>query len=128
MIRSLALTAGVLIAAGPSTAFAWSCDGHRAIVILAERLLSAKTLGAAKAVLAASPPDPALRRSCGTLPSDVLVDAATWADDYRDTDPGTAGRHFVNFPRSIGANTDAYKKYCRTATASSTRSSRSSTR
>ena len=112
MIRTFALTVGLLIAAEPSTAFAWSCDGHRAIVIVAERLLSAKTLGAVKAVLTASPPDPALRRFCGTLPSDVLVDAATWADDYRDADPATAGWHFINFPRSAGASTEGYKKYC----------------
>ena len=112
MIRSIALTVGLLIASGPSTAFAWSCDGHRAIVFVAERLLSAKTLRAAKAVLTASPPDPALRRSCNAVPSDVLADAATWADDYRDTDPGTASWHFINFPRSIGADTAAYEKYC----------------
>lgn len=112
MIRPIAVTVGLLVAAGPSTAYAWGCDGHRAIVIVAERLLSAKTLGAVKAVLTASPPDPALRRACGALASDVVVDAATWADDYRDTDPGTAGWHFINFPRSIGAATGAYKKYC----------------
>jgi nuclease S1 len=112
MIRPLALMVGWLIAAAPSSALAWSCDGHRAVVFVAERLLSAKTLGAAKAVLTASPPDPALRRSCTAVPSDVLADAATWADDYRDTDPGTAGWHFINFPRSAGGDTAAYKKYC----------------
>ena len=46
------------------------------------------------------------------MASDVLADAATWADDYRDTDAGTAGWHFINFPRAIGANTAAYRKYC----------------
>ena len=112
MIRPDGVDRGLLIAAGPSKTFAWNCDGHRAVVFVAERLLSAKTLAAAKAVLTASPPDPGLRRSFTALSSDVLADAATWADDYRDTDPGTASWHFINFPRSIGADTAAYKKYC----------------
>jgi hypothetical protein len=112
MIRPVAVAVVWLIAAGPSHAFAWSCDGHRAVVFVAERLLSANTIGAAKAVLTASPPDPALRRSCAPVSADVLADAATWADDYRDTDPGTGSWHFINFPRSIGADTAAYKKYC----------------
>jgi hypothetical protein len=112
MIRPMTLTVVLLMAVGPSPAFGWSCDGHRAVVFVAERLLSAKTLAAAKAVLTASPPDPALRRSCNAVPFDVLADAATWADDYRDTDPGTAGWHFINFPRSIGEDTAAYTKYC----------------
>jgi hypothetical protein len=108
----MALTVGLLIAAGQSKTFAWSCDGHRAIVFVAEQLSSAKTLGAAKAVLAASPPDPELRRSCMAVTSDVLADAATWADDYRDTEPGTAGWHFINFPRVNGEDAAEYKKYC----------------
>ena len=112
MSRPIALMVVLLIAAGPSHAFAWSCDGHRAVVFVAERLLSATTLGAAKAVLTASPPDPALRRSCNAVPADVLADAATWADDYREADPGTANWHFINFPRSIGADTAVYRKYC----------------
>ena len=112
MIRPSALIAGLLILAGPSNAFAWSCDGHRAVVFVAEQLLGAKTIGTAKAVLTASPPDPALRRSCPAVAADVLADAATWADDYRDADPGTAGWHFINFPRSIGGDTAAYRRYC----------------
>src|SRR5215210_2679212 len=112
MIRQSALIAAVLIAAGPADAFAWGCDGHRAVVLVAERLLDAKTIATAKAILTASPPDPALRRSCPAVASDVLADAATWADDYRDTDAATAGWHFINFPRVVGANTAAHGKYC----------------
>ena len=112
MMRQTVLIAALLIAAGPTNAFAWSCDGHRAVVMVAERLLGARTIAAAKAILAASPPDPGLRRLCSAVASDVLADAATWADDYRDTDARTAGWHFINFPRAIGAQTAAYRKFC----------------
>src|SRR6185503_2626233 len=111
MIRQSALITVLLIAAAPTKAFAWSCDGHRAVVMVAEQLLGAKTIAAAKAILTASPPDPALRRSCAAVASDVLADAATWADDYRETDPGTAGWHFINFPRAIGVNTAVHGQY-----------------
>jgi hypothetical protein len=112
MIRQSALITVLLIAAAPTKAFAWSCDGHRAVVMVAEQLLGAKTIAAAEAILTASPPDPALPRFCAAVASDVLADAATWADDYREADPGTAGWHFINFPRAIGANTAVHGKYC----------------
>ena len=103
---------GLLIAAGPSNAFAWSCDGHRAVVFVAERLLSAKTIGAAKAVLTASPPDPALRRSCqpcrrtsSPMPPPGPTTTAT------PIPARPAGISSIS-RRSIGANTAAYRKYC----------------
>lgn len=81
-------------------AAAWGCDGHRAIVHIAERLLPPAARTAAAALLKSSPADPALKRFCEPFPGDPLVDDATWADDYRVVDPTTFGWHFINVPRN----------------------------
>jgi hypothetical protein len=112
MFRTIALSVGLLVSAWPTDAFAWGCDGHRAIAMVAERLLATPPLDRARAVLAASPSDPNLKRLCDPVPSDPVADVASWADDYRDANPATFGWHFINFPRSIGAATSAYAPYC----------------
>lgn len=112
MIRNAAMVVLLVITAGASRAFAWGCEGHRAVAILAERLLSPATMRAVTMVLASSPVDPALKRFCEPVPSDRLADEATWADDQRGSDPATSGWHFVDFPRAIGANTARWARYC----------------
>ena len=97
---------------GAQNASAWGCDGHQAVAIIAERLLSPATVKAINAVLAASPVDPGIRPYCPHLPLDPMADAATWADDARALDPATGGWHFINFPIAIGGKTSDYKKYC----------------
>src|SRR5260221_8184569 len=99
MRRSLVCAALMLFTAGRSSAFAWGCDGHRAVAMIAERLLPAAALSAARAVLAASPVDPHLKRGCPPAPDDAIADVATWADDYRNDHPETFGWHFANIPR-----------------------------
>src|SRR5579862_1959996 len=111
--RCLALACVLVVTIGGSRADAWGCDGHRAVVLLAERLLSPATVNAMKAVLNASPIDPALKRNCQAVPADRLADEATWADDERAVDPETAAWHFVNYPRSIGSHTENAAPYCR---------------
>lgn len=100
----------VLLAARP--AYPWGCDGHRTIAILAERYAKPAAVAAAKALLAAHPIDPALNRFCGPYPGDPIVDASTWADDYRGVDPSTAPWHFVNFPLATPAALTHYTAYC----------------
>jgi hypothetical protein len=95
-----------------SDAAAWGCDGHRAVVFVAERLLGAATLSAARATLAAAPIDPALRRFCDPIPDDPIADGATWADDYRDVDPTTFGWHFIDVPRSVALTAANESRYC----------------
>jgi hypothetical protein len=112
MRRTAAMAALLLVTAGSSEAFAWGCEGHRAVAMLAERLLGTATRSAVTTVLRASPVDPSLRRGCDPVPSDLIADVATWADDERAADPATAGWHFINFPRALGSNTGSYKKYC----------------
>jgi hypothetical protein len=81
-------------------AAAWGCEGHRAVVHIAERLLPPSARAAAAALLKSSPADPALKRFCEPFPQDPLVDDAAWADDYRAADPSTFGWHFINIPRT----------------------------
>lgn len=116
----------LLATAGSSRALAWGCDAHQAVAILAERLLDPSTILTMRAVLAASPIDPAIKPFCPSVAGDPIADAATWADDNRAIHPSTAGWHFIDFPLVLGASVGDYRKYVRTATASSTPLSRSS--
>jgi hypothetical protein len=111
MIRPLALAAVMLVSVGVSNSFAWGCAGHQAIAIVAERLLPTVTLQAVNSVLRASPIDRSLDRYCGAE-ADLMADASTWADDERAVERSTAGWHFINLPRSLGATTIDYRRYC----------------
>ena len=103
----------LLVSAGSSRAFAWGCDGHQAVVILAERLLSPGAVAAMRTVLAASPIDPAIKPFCPPVVGDPIADAATWADDNRALDPATGAWHFIDFPLVLGASPGDYRKFCR---------------
>jgi len=106
-------TSLILLSCASSNAYAWGCDGHRAITMLAERLLTPGVVANMRAVLAASPIDPAMKPYCLPVADDPIADASTWADDNRTLDPSTAGWHFINFPRVLGADLGDYEAYCR---------------
>jgi len=110
-IAAIALT--LLVTWGRGAALAWGCHGHQAIGVLAQRLLDAAAVQAIRSVLDASPVDPGLRRGCEPVPSEVVADASTWADDERAADPATGSWHFVNLPRSIDSKTASAAPYCR---------------
>lgn len=112
MVRVLVLALALLVTAGSSQALAWGCEGHRAVAIIAQRLLSSSQASRVRAVLMAAPVDPALPRFCPPVPTDVIADVATWADDFRDIEPQTAVWHFIDFPRSLGANTADHLPFC----------------
>ncbi len=101
----------LLLTAGRADSLAWGCDGHRAIAIIAERILGA-TADRVAAVLKASPVDPGLRHFCDSVPSDIIADVSTWADDMRDVEPATASQHFIDFPRALRANTNNPSAFC----------------
>jgi nuclease S1 len=111
LIQSIVLAAALLVCAGVSNAFAWGCDGHSAIAIIAEQMLGPKA-DPARRLLAAAPVDPKLKRFCDPVPSDIIADVSTWADDVRAVDPTTAGWHFIDFPRAAGIPTADPAKYC----------------
>ena len=112
MLRACVLSGLLVMFVGTSQASAWGCDGHQAVALIAERLLSRAAMASINAVLAASPIDPAIRPYCAPVPLDPMADAATWADDNRTLDPATGGWHFINFPLSLGSNISSYKRYC----------------
>jgi hypothetical protein len=97
---------------GSSTALAWGCDGHQAVAILAQRLLSPATISAMRTTLAASPIDPAIKPFCPQSAGDPVAGASTWADDYRSIDRSTAGWHFIDFPLVLGPTVGSYRIYC----------------
>jgi hypothetical protein len=111
-LRVVALTAGLVAAAGSSDALAWGCEGHEAVAIVAERLLDPAAVRAVRALLAASPPDAQLERLCDPVPGSALAHASTWADDYRATNQTTAVWHFINVPRVAGNGGGDYRQYC----------------
>ena len=102
----------LLLTSGRSTAFAWGCEGHRAIAILAERYAKPSAVAAAKALLAAHPADAVQSQFCGPFPQDSIVEAATWPDDFRQMDPSTGPWHFIDFPLAVPDATAHYQSYC----------------
>jgi nuclease S1 len=102
----------LVLTIGRADAEAWGCDGHRAAVFIAERLLPSATLASVQAALAAAPIDPALARFCDPVSDDPIADSATWADDYRDVDAATFGWHFINVPRSVTLTAANEHRYC----------------
>jgi nuclease S1 len=112
MIARVAVAIALVLTGGCIDAAAWGCDGHRAVVFIAERLLSPATLTSVKATLAAAPIDPGLRRFCDPVPDEPIADSSTWADDYRDVDATTFGWHFINVPRSVTLTASNERRYC----------------
>ena len=110
MRRTLLLAAILLTTCGARPAFAWGCQGHRTVAILAERLIGTTRVQAMRAVLAASPIAPGLQRFCFPIQPDPVVDQATWADDVRDAVTGEW--HFIDYPRSVDAHQTDFKRFC----------------
>ena len=111
MLRALTTAVLLLVSDGQSRAMAWGCDGHRAIAMIAERL-AGEAADKARTVLARSPVARDLPRFCEPIPADIIADVSTWADDYRSVEPATASWHFIDVPRSIGAISTGYARYC----------------
>jgi hypothetical protein len=108
-MRSLFL---VVIVLWSARAEAWGCDGHRAIAILAEHYARPSAVAAAKALLAAQPMAPTPNQFCGPFPSDPIVEAATWADDFRQVQQNTGSWHFINFPLAVPDAPGQHELYC----------------
>jgi hypothetical protein len=102
----------VMLAASRSSAFAWGCDGHRTVALIAERYARPSAVAAAKALLAAHPMDATPGQFCGPFPGDPIVEAATWADDFRPVDPSTGPWHFIDFPLASADATSHFQSFC----------------
>lgn len=86
-------------------AFAWGCEGHQTIAVVAKQNLNPHALAMVTQILHDNAIDSSLQRYCQPVATDPIEDAATWADDYRSSHPNTAGWHFIDIPRGATKNT-----------------------
>ncbi len=110
---SLAIIATAVVGlCAPAPVWAWGCEGHEAIALIAEKHMNPRALAAANKILAENPIDPALSRFCKLDGLDAMANSSTWADDYRHTPEGksSAAWHFIDIPR--GAPRKDISRYC----------------
>ena len=88
------------VAASPQVIYAWGCNGHHIIALIAERHLNDHARAAVDALLTSEPIDPNLARYCRDEALDSFVSSATWADDVRRGE-GTGTWHYIDIPRSL---------------------------
>ena len=112
MHTHVAAAIALTLTLGCADAHAWGCDGHRAVVFIAERLLPPATIASVRSTLAAAPIDTGLRRFCDAVPDDPIADSSTWADDYRNVDATTFGWHFIDVPRTVTLTASNEHTYC----------------
>jgi hypothetical protein len=104
------LLLAIAVVSFPERAWAWGCEGHQVVALLAEKHLSAHALAKVKQILADSPIDPTLTRFCKEGGVDALSDASTWADDFRTQHPETGPWHYVDIP--LGTKLHDIEKFC----------------
>jgi hypothetical protein len=78
-------------------AFGWGCEGHQAIATMAENMLAGGVAQRVNQILASQPGPQLPRRYCDTGFS-PMVEASTWADDFRELDRNTGPLHFIDIP------------------------------
>jgi hypothetical protein len=94
------LCGGSMVFATPS-AWAFGCQAHEIIALIAEKHLSSHALSMVQQLLTDNPIDPALSRYCRQSGLDAMAYSATWADDYRSAHRETEPWHFIDIPISI---------------------------
>ena len=109
LVSIVALMAAFLFCT-PSAAWAWGCEGHQVIALIAERNLTPHALEMVNRILHDSPIDPTLSRYCKEAPAGAMADASTWADDIRAQLPDTAPWHYVDIP--LGTSRREIAKFC----------------
>src|ERR1700688_3061660 len=101
----------------PGSVFGWGCEGHQMVALIARAHLTPAASKAVDQLLRDNPIDPELSRFCTDRPSDLMADAATWADDARTIEK-TADWHFIDIPVAVPAdpaNEQAAMKRCKPA-------------
>jgi hypothetical protein len=94
----------------PSSAWAWGCEGHQVVALLAERNLKAHALAMVMQILRDGPIDPSLSRYCKEGGTDPMADASTWPDDIRTLRPETAPWHYIDIP--LGTSHEDIARFC----------------
>lgn len=98
-IFSLACAALILLTAlsFASPAWAWGCEGHQVIALIAEKNLTPHARAMAMKILANGPISPDLRRYCRETGFDAFANSSTWADDERSVQHQT-GPWYIDIP------------------------------
>jgi hypothetical protein len=94
------LVTGLLLFA-PSSTWAWGCQGHQVVALIAEKHLTPHARAMVEKILKDGPIEPTLNRYCKDAPADAMADASTWADDFRSGHPETGPWHYVDIPRGV---------------------------
>jgi hypothetical protein len=108
-IAFLVFLAPILLWA-PSPAWAWGCEGHKVVALIAESNLTPHALATVKQILRDAPIDSSLSRFCKEGGTDPMADASTWADDIRTLRPETAPWHYIDIP--LGTSHREIAKFC----------------
>ena len=103
------LTAAIIFCV-PSSAWAWGCEGHQVVALIAERNLTPHALAMVMQILRDGPIDPSLSRYCKEGGADPMADASTWADDIRPLRPEAAPWHYIDIP--LGTSHREIAKFC----------------
>jgi hypothetical protein len=99
--RLLPILCLLTISAASIPAHAWGCEGHQIVALIALKHLQPQVAAQVNAILAAGPVASDLRRYCRNAGLPPAADAATWADDYRSTQPETGPYHFIDIPLTV---------------------------
>ena len=106
----------VILACALATSFcvapsarSWGCKGHQTVALIAEKHLTPEARQFVERLLAENPIDPKLKRYCGNVTNDLLVDASTWPDDVR-SERHNGPWHYIDIPR--GKHKGSLEEYC----------------
>jgi hypothetical protein len=95
----------VLLTAFQVSAFAWGCEGHQIVALIARAHLTPAASAAVDRLLRENPIDPALDRFCKDRPADAMADSSTWADDTKRTEK-TGVWHYIDIPLTASEHAD----------------------
>ena len=93
------LGAALILLFSPARIWAWGCEGHQAVAIIAEKHMTPHALEMANKLLQSEPIDPTLPRFCMGVGLDLMADSSTWADDLRKVRPEASPWHYIDIPR-----------------------------
>jgi len=93
------------------SAFAWGCEGHQMVALIARAHLTPAASAAVDQLLRENPIDPALNRFCKDRPGDLMADSATWADDIKNIDK-TGQWHYVDIPLAVSESGEDAMVWC----------------
>lgn len=100
----------ISLSVAPS-ARSWGCKGHQTVAVIAEKHLTLEARQLVEKLLGENPIDPKLKRYCGNVTNDLLVDASTWPDDIRN-ERHNGPWHYIDIPR--GKHKGSLDEYCGT--------------